>query len=193
MNSLLKCLIFGALLSFHPMAYGGLLLEPYLNQSLTGDADDGSVGGIDADTTQLLYGARLGWATPMGFMIGGDFQLGQGEWDQAGAVDSSIKDLGAFVGYQSMMGLRVFLSYMFNAETTIDSSPESELTGTGFKVGVGYNFMHQGAPWFAINVEYHAATFDESEQGSSSGPLVNEIDATAILVGVSFPIDFDMI
>ena len=196
MKALVKIFVVASLLTFTSVAQSGFLLEPYLNQSISGEATDSDpTNTLDADASHLLYGARVGWMTMMGLMLGVDVQLGQGKWEfnGGGEVDTSMQDLGAFIGYQTMMGFRFFLSYMFQNKTTLEYTNQSdaELSGSGFKLGVGYTFMNFGAPWFAINAEYHTNTFDECEQTNGcNGNLTYEVDQNAILLGVSFPIDF---
>lgn len=192
MNTIMKFIVMASVLGFTSLSQAGFLLEPYLNQSITGDAED--AGTLDADMAATLYGARIGYQSARGWMVGGDIQRGTGKFSQDTLVNDAEVDfqgLAAFFGYQTLMGLRFVGSYFLSGTANItNATPEFEYNkGSGFKATVGYSFMNMGAHWFALNLEYHSMTYDEAEQGATTF-TAQDGKSTGIFLGVSFPLDF---
>lgn len=185
-----KLLIFVAALGVSSSALAGFHMEPYLATALTGNYEFDTAVGTSGDYSRNNFGIKLGYQAPMGFQIGGDIQLGVGSYEFGNTdVDSANAEFGAYVGYQSMMGLRGYVGYMFNSAVVVDFTPDVTYTGNGFKLGVGYSFMTMGVPWFAVNLEYHMMSYDEAEQAGTT--LSNqEFNNDSIMLGVSFPFNF---
>jgi hypothetical protein len=162
-------------------AHAGLLIEPNVGFAVSGGWEQGNQ---DDDLSMTHIGSRIGYLTAMGLMFGGDLQYGMGTISDTTEADVTTMDLGLFVGYQSFMGLRVYGAYFLSSLIDYDVASNLEMTGAGFKLGVGYQFVE----YFALNLEYHMMTYDEAESTSGSGSLINDFETNLIMISASFPI-----
>lgn len=168
-------------------ANAGFLLEPYVAKSLSGDW---KTSGSKEDASMSVTGVKMGYHSPTGFLVGGDLQLGIGEYDNlvAGLASSDAAQvaISGFVGYQTAMGLRGYIHYFFSSAVVADDIlAELELRGKGFKFGVGYSVL----PWLAVNLEYHMMTYDEYKNTTTTNfaSLDPKMKNNFVMVGVSFP------
>ncbi len=169
-------------------AHAGFLIEPNVGFAVQGGWD---FSVVDDDVTMTHLGSRIGYMTPMGLMFGGDVQYGTGTYKTLGTgfttdLDGTSLDLGAFVGFQSMIGFRGYISYMAASSIDLDDTSSTKFTGTGFKLGAGYQIVE----YFALNLEYHMMSYTDFEDNTSSGSLGNDFEVNLIMINASFPINF---
>lgn len=186
-----RLLAVAAIMTFAFGAQAGFHLEPYTGLSVTGDYDAGNNN--TGDFSVRNFGTKLGYQAASGLHFGGDIQLGVGEFspDAAGATDDDggLAAFGAYVGYQTAMGFRVYGTYLFRSALVVDGLiNDTTFTGDGFKVGAGYSFNQFDIPWLAVNLEYHTMNYDEAESGGISGTA--DLDTNFVMLLVSFPFDF---
>lgn len=162
-------------------ANAGIHVEPYIGYSLSGDWEQGSSNGdYTSDGPQL--GARLGYGM-LGFFGAIDYELSSMEGTDFGNSDVSVDQslLGISVGYEFPILIRGYFTYILDATGELDDSGNTELTGTGTKLGVGYT----GLPFIAINFELTMLNFDEAD-----GNAITDFEATYYTVNISAPFDF---
>lgn len=169
-------------------AHAGFHFEPYLGKSVSGDWSS-SPG--EGDVSMTEFGLKMGYQAPVGFQIGGDFQMGKGAHDNilAGGVDadSGHAAFGIYLGYQSDMGLRGYAHYFFASALAFDDANDTAYAGNGFKLGVGYSLL----AWLAINLEYQIMNYDEFKNNFVDlMALPSEHEDKMIFITLSFPFNF---
>lgn len=169
-----------------PPSHAGLLLEPFAGYSTA----DGRTETPTSTVKGIGFGARAGlWL--QGFSFGVDYDMRSLEEEFNEPTDGSLEaqtydftDLGVFLGYEFEFGFRLYASYFFNS--TLEYSPViaglTELTGSGFKVGVGFVIAHL----VSLNVEFKSNKYTEAK--FETGTL--DIDGEADVLGfyLSFPL-----
>ena len=123
------------------------------------------------------YGARLAY-TQLGFMAGVDFGMRNLTYDKSGFEDSTNQDIGLLVGYEFPVLLRVWGAYLLDSSLKAEDS--SKITGSGFKLGVGYTAM----PLVSINLEMINNTYDKV--GSATLSPKGELQTYMLSVSVPF-------
>ncbi|MCB0390247.1 MAG: hypothetical protein KDD58_03095 [Bdellovibrionales bacterium] len=187
MRKILSLIATGLLLvSFSHSAHAGFLIEPFLDFAVSGDADDGTPPTGDLSST--MYGLRIGMST-LGFIYGVEYAMGTYEekYSVSGinvTVDGNSTDMGVFVGYEFPIMLRVWLSYYLQTKLSLDDAIDTEATGSGTKIGVGYT----GLPYISINLEMLTRSYDEYDTSLGSGTIDPEHKHTAYLLGISLPL-----
>lgn len=167
-------------------AHAGFHLEPYLGYALKGEWEQGS---SKDDISMRTFGVKLGYQAPTGFQVGGDIQLGAGTYDNISPLDTDAgtASFGAYIGYQSDMGLRGYAHYHFVSAVAFDTTNDPAYGGNGFKLGVGYSVIS----WLAINVEYHMMTYSEYKDDlTTDADLDPKQKDNFVFVTVSFPFNF---
>ncbi len=163
---------------FVSSANASILIEPYLGYH-TGKSKQTTT----EDFSGMTYGARLGYQQ-LGFMLGLDYMTGK--WTEKGTpnVDLTPSSLGAFVGYNFPVMLRVYGVYGFQNSVKAEAGgTSSKLEGSpALKLGVGFTAL----PLVSINLEYMTATYDKSD-GHTLNP---NMTSTAYGLTVSLPFTF---
>ncbi|MBY0383859.1 hypothetical protein K2X05_01760 [bacterium] len=186
MSALTKIFFLVFVSFFYQLAFAGFHLEPYLGSSLIGQWKQGN---SKDDVMMRNFGFKLGYQAPMGLQVGGDIQLGLGTYDNISPFDTNAAAaaFGAYLGYQSEMGLRAYAHYLFTSALVFDTTNDPVYKGNGFKLGVGYSTL----PWLAINVEYHIMTYDKYKDNLiSSTSLDPKHKDNFLFVTLSFPFNF---
>ncbi len=164
-------------------ANAGFHLEPYIGKSLSGDWTQGTEG--DAKMTD--FGVKLGYQAYSGFQIGGELQMGVGEFENFSTADAAQAAFGFYLGYQSSMGLRAYAHYLFSSAAVFDDLNQTQIAGKGFKLGVGYSLLS----WLAVNLEYHTMTYDQFKTNLTGfTELTPEFENNFVMVVLSFPFNF---
>ena len=167
------------LVSFAKPAAAGVHLEPYVGYGM----GSWEMPGQSEDFTGMAYGGRLGY-TMLGF--GGGVEYMGGSFKDKADVDPSTfkpKALGVWVGYTFPVMIRAYGTYFFDGKTTVsDSSGDSELTGSGMKLGVGFTAL----PFLSVNLEYFTNTWDEIDGTALPG---FEVTAKGYMLTLSIPLD----
>ncbi len=164
------------IISFSWTAQAGFLIEPFIGYGVSGDYDQGSTY-YDLSTT--MFGARAG-LTMLGFMYGLEYATGSLSVGTSPETSGDSTDLGAFVGFEFPIMIRVWATYYFQSSMQFDGG--SKINGSGTKLGVGYT----GLPFVSINFEMLNRTYDEFD--SSSVVLSPEVTHSTFLLGISLPL-----
>lgn len=205
------CLVLLFLMAL-PTVQAGVHLEPYLGYTFGSDESTESGTVVENSYKTPLAGARLGYGM-LGFSFGVDYSMSLGAFDleqdkpaTSAAPDSyTSTNLGIYAGYTFPIMFKVWGTYFLKNKLELDalgggatpsSGDNTEITGNGFALGVGWT----GLPFLALNLEYRSITFDEITERSgtvsklplSSGGVVteSEVDAKEIILSVSVPLDF---
>ncbi len=108
----------------------------------------------------FTYGGRLGLQR-LGLMAGVDYMTGSWRQDEDPKGDDTPTDIGAFVGYEFPVMLRVYGVYVFDSKLKAKydntADPTDEYKGTAMKAGVGFTSF----PFVVVNIEYIVSTFTE--------------------------------
>lgn len=161
------------------VAQADILLEPYLGyytgtskQTGTSDTKDKGVG----------YGGRIGYQQ-LGFMLGVDYQTGSWTTDSNPSSDLTPTNMGAFVGYNFPLMVRVYAEYILSAKVAAKQGGAShDFTGSGMKVGLGFRLI----PLLSLNLEYISNSLDKFDGSSISNKVTHNI----IGVTLSAPLTF---
>lgn len=160
-------------------ARAGFLLEPYFGMNMN---STGELGTTDVDITGNSIGARVGFQN-LGFMFGVDGRRSSWnlEFDNAD-IDATVTTLGAFVGYDFPILLRVWGEYVIS-HNGIDENDTEYTEGSGTIIGLGYKVM----PFVSLNLEIgNFETAKAKTDGGSEGDL--DAKYNTFLLGVSIPI-----
>lgn len=154
-------LIFGFLLS--TPAWAGLYLEPYVGYLESTDNSSVTASGVTlsgkANYHGVIYGGKLGAEYSI-IAAGGDFLGGS---LQGGGASTNMQNIGAFVQVSLPMLIKLSASYYFSGK---EKSSGITGTGTGYKVGFGFNIV----PFVSLNFDYLSMNYDSlSGGGVSSG------------------------
>jgi hypothetical protein len=179
---------------FSTQANAGFLIEPYLGYTISGEGEQLS-SNTDLDWNGVEFGGRLG-LTYLGLMAGVHYGMSSFEWEETNTVtntvtkdDNKMTNIGAFVGFEFPLLIRVWGTYIFNSEVEDDLGADigDTLDGTGYGLGVGYT----GLPFVSLNLEYRSLTYDESTDVSTAitSQLTgnSEVTASTILLSISLP------
>ncbi len=168
------------LAGFVSTANAGLLLEPYLGYY----AGKWEQGGGNEKFSGAGFGARVGYKHVLGPMFGLDYMTGKFEDKGDLKADLTPQQLGAFVGFEFPILLRVYAAYNFSDKLKFKSDYRSGTYegDSGIKLGVGFTAL----PLLSINVEYVASSYDEF-RGSATSP-----DFETKYYGLSVSLPFDL-
>jgi hypothetical protein len=174
-----------AMIFFGSQAFAGILIEPYAGYHI-----GKTKGGTDPSTNLkgLVYGGRLGYQT-MGFQIGADYLTGSISDDASPSSDYTPTDLGAFVGYQFPVLIRVYAAYGFAPQTSVKTNGTTLKyhDGTSYKLGIGYT----GLPFVNINFEYYNSYSKKADAGEF-GTLDLGYKAYIESYGLMLSVPFDL-
>lgn len=195
--------VFTILFSFEARA--GLLLEPYVGFSLSGDMEQAAKGAnskIEGEHGGLTLGGRLGFQS-LGLMVGLQYDLGLSTELDSKQGTATAKDdikrthIGAFVGYNFPVMVRAWGTYYFSSKVEGDEAPTADITGdvidstqtwkgNGYALGVGFT----GLPIVSLNLEYRSYEYDEIEDAGADLKLDPSVEASEIMISVSAPLTF---
>lgn len=166
------------------VARAAFLFEPYVGYNFSGKEkmDTTVIGDTETDMTGLGFGARMGLSI-MGLMAGLDYTVLDLEDSDDSDNTSNITNIGAFVGYQFPLRLRLWAAYFLKSES--ENKEEMKAEGTGFKVGLGYMPIR----FLSINLEMIQITIDEGDATLDAMLGDFEIKNTTYMFSISFPID----
>lgn len=181
---------------FAANAHADLLLEPYIGYYMGKWKGKGSVAGLEfnesADSKGMSYGGRLGFQS-LGLMLGLDYMAGKWKDDSDPKNDVTLTDLGAFVGYNLPVLLRVYAVYYPMSSFALENSGASnKVEGTGMKIGVGFTAL----PMVSINLEYMAGKYDDLKELKNGGADIKstasdyEVTTSSYGLSVSLPLTF---
>lgn len=162
-------------------AYASILLEPYVGYAI---GTQKTTGSKTLNTKGVTYGGRVGYQQ-MGLMLGADFQGGSLKDDNTPTTDSiNTTDIGAFIGYNFPMMVRVYGVYDFSSKAKVKPSAglADTYSGDGLKLGIGFTTF----PLVSINLEYQMATYTKDDYGT----LANKMNANSFGLTVSVPFTF---
>jgi hypothetical protein len=173
-------------LFFGSAAHAALLVEPYAGYAFGGTIKNGGFASSDT-ITGVEYGARLGFQK-MGFMIGAEYLGGNMDFKDSGTTyHVGQTDIGPFIGYQSLLGFRIFASYFISPTASTNTSPTEKFTsGWGAKIGVGYKVLQ----YMAVNLEYYSSQFSKDQVSGVTATLNPKLQASYYMLTLSFPLTF---
>ncbi|MCY4524308.1 MAG: hypothetical protein OXB84_06180 [Halobacteriovoraceae bacterium] len=190
MRSRLNKVILSSILlvaSFNASA-AGLWIEPMFGVSVGGN---GNVGGSEVDRSGHRYGGRVGIKHLIPNMVLGlDYRMGKVKHEvDAGSTlkELNAKHMGTFLSYTGVPLLHFWGTWFFDYKDEIADGllKGSYFKGSGWNLGMGYSLL----PFLNLNVEYSKSKHDEWEFANGSVvPLLEEIEATEFIVGISIPI-----
>lgn len=183
------------------VAKAGLYLEPYAGVALAGKLERKTTSfPTFGDYSGVQIGGRAGYSM-LGFMGGLTLNLAMKTDIEAtsGVVRTNDgvtrRDIGAFVGFNFPILVRVWASYYFNSmlegqdpgiHNTLDSS--ETYNGNGYSIGVGFT----GLPFLSLNLELRNFTYDEQEDIDASPQTTTfnpEYTSNEVFVSISLPLD----
>lgn len=186
-----------AILLMTSSAMAGFHVEPYVGYA------KGSEGGHTETTTDqnaasysgMGFGARLG-ISYLGVLFGGtyDAQGIEGTDDDSPntSTDYSGTNIGAFLGYEFPLGLRVWGSYYMSSKLEVDNttSAGAEFSGSGMSLGAGFSVIPM---ILSLNLEYKTFAYDEFT--TSTGTVFqltgnSEAKVNYLFVSISAPLGF---
>jgi hypothetical protein len=183
-------------------AHAGVMLEPYVGYS-TGDVKFKAVAAGSreyADTTaNLAFGARVGYKFMIPWVaVDYTSESGKATADKKLAgntdYDYSKTGIGAVVGADIPMGLRVWGGYGFSDSFTdkgTSGAADIKYTGTYTKGGLGFKFI----PKLSVNAEYVIHTYTKAKN-SITGAITDvkssysTFNHDTIMVTISAPFSF---
>jgi hypothetical protein len=188
---------------FSSIAMAGIHLEPYLGYAKGSEGNHTPSTGDQnaADYTGIGFGARVG-ISYLGLLAGltYDSQGINATDDDSPAIDIDYKgtNMGAFVGYEFPLGLRLWFSYYVDSAFEIDavnggtsSQIGDSFNGNGMSIGVGMSVIPMV---LAVNLEYKSFTYDEYEDVSTGRTLAltgnSEASSSYLFLSVSAPLGF---
>lgn len=180
MRNKLKVLSLVTLLSFFSSANAGILVEPYIGYYL----GTYKAGSSKENFSGPDFGARVGYKNILGLMFGVDYLTGKMEDKASPSNDLTPSQIGAFIGFEFPILLRVYGVYSLSDKLERKSDTQTlKLEGnSGIKLGVGYT----GLPLISINLEYSVSKYDKSNDSSLSGSLKQNS------YGLSVSLPFDL-
>ncbi len=171
---------------FSANAQAAVLFEPVFGYSMGNFATTALVTNAEqnARIDGFTYGGRLGWTFGSGIFIGGEYQAGRMNYKLDGtndAINWSNETIFGLVGFQSLMGLRLFAGMNVQPhKSVLNSTPvKVEYSGSAKKVGIGYRYRIP----LAMNAEY--IIYEISEKS-----LYSKVKYDAVMLSLSFPFGF---
>ncbi|MCO4755003.1 MAG: hypothetical protein KC478_11020 [Bacteriovoracaceae bacterium] len=108
--------------------------------------------------------------------------------DNSADVDFKGTNMGAVLGYEFPLGLRLWVSYYIDAKFEVDSgtSTGGEFSGNGYAIGAGYSIIPM---ILSLNAEMKKFEYDEySFQGTTLN--LNNAGSSYYFLSVSAPLSF---
>lgn len=166
-------------------ANAAFLLEPYAGtQFISSYETEGTGAGSEGDITGSAIGLKLGFKQ-MGFNFGLNGQ--RSSWtftpEEGDESDVTYTRMGAFIGYDLPIGIRLWAEYVFSfSGTADDENLDSEYKeGSGTAFGFGYQVI----PFLSLNLEManlQTATFVNNGTESDFN-----VDYQTFIFSVSLP------
>ncbi|MAZ48207.1 MAG: hypothetical protein CME65_06570 [Halobacteriovoraceae bacterium] len=162
-------------------ANAAFLLEPYAGAQFnsTFDVDGGSEG----DITGSAVGMKFGF-TQMGFSFGlnGQRATSNFETESGSESDYTFTRMGAFVGYDTPMGVRLWGEYVFSFQGINDDDSDQEYTEGG---GTAFGFGYKVLPFISLNLEI--ANLSTAKYVNGATDLDLDIAYSSYLLSISLP------
>lgn len=160
-----------------------LLLEPLVGYSVGKFNTEVNPGSVDDDESLsgISYGGRVGYQN-LGFQLGLDYLASNLAVDDD---DLKTSELGAFVGFEFPILVRVYAGYVFSGKGNyeVKNGGEFEFEGaTGPKIGVGFTLL----PFLDVNLEYRRISYDTYDL--PVGSLDADYSATMLSFSLPFTI-----
>lgn len=167
-------MIFTAVFTMSSVSQASINVEPFLGYTFSGEVGT-------SDLTGVGYGARVGYDLALGLGFGAEYFQGSYTAENTAGVESDFEptDIGVYVSYDFPILVRAWATYVISGK---EDSGAAELSGNGFKVGVGFT----GLPFVAINLEYTTINYDESETAGVTTAI--DRDRDGIMLNVSLPL-----
>lgn len=174
---------------FSSHAFGGVFIEPYVGYykgevdyaaSITSPIVADTKGSADQDG--VAFGGKIGFNVA-GLALGVDYMhIGGESTDKSDGETSKdkIDNVGAFISVPLLSSVRLSGTYFFSSKA---KDSESEVTGTGYKVGLGFNMFWR----VNLNVEHIVLTFDEAKADNVVFSKYNA-ESTVNMISLSLPL-----
>lgn len=161
-------------------ANAAFLLEPYAGTQLASTYETNTSEG---DLSGTAVGLKFGF-TKMGFSFGLNGQRNTWNLEPETGSDSdyTYTRMGAFIGYDSPLGVRVWGEYVFSFGGVNDDDTDIEQTGgSGTAFGFGYKVL----PFLSLNLELATLATTTSVNGDTETDF--DVDYQSYLFSVSLP------
>ena len=202
-----KFLVLSAFLSLSFSTYAGLWVEPLVGYKIASvdfniyNAGASLNGDYEYKFVGHQFGLKLGYAAPIGIVIGADGRMGSFESEQEsgvfalqnGKVDNDDTSLGAFIAITAVPFLNFWGTYKFSyeSEETTGANVGDISAGDGYGFGVGFT----GIPFLSLNIEMNKITIDETRDVSAGtvtkypSSNTSQQDKTEYVFSISAPFD----
>lgn len=183
-----------SLIVFFSYSAHAILIEPYLGyeagKSNSTAASDGSK--TSSDTTATALGLRLGYKFLLPW-VALDYTSVSGKAKLSGTEsDFTRSSLGAVVGADLPIGLRVYAGYGFQNESKdkgTNGDPDTVSKGTYTKGGIGFKII----PMVSLNLEYTMHKYNKVNLGAGAGDediskYFSKVEYNTTMLSLSVPI-----
>ncbi len=162
-------------------AQASFLLEPYTGLNIV---SKGKTESEDFDISGYTVGGRVGFQN-LGVMLGLDGRRFAFDFDpeKSSGYEATGSSLGFFVGYDFLILLRVYATYLFSGEFENDKDNLKLTEGSGYIVGVGYKVL----PYLSVNFDVMNLSTSKREFNSVTSDY--DVDYSLYLLSVSLPIN----
>lgn len=165
-------------------------VEPYVGYA-TGEEDTNDAN--PDEYSGMGFGLRAGYKY-LGAIVGAtyDSQTISAKSTEPGSTTADFDfkgtNMGAVLGYEFPVGLRLWVSYYLDAKFEVDTGLLSgaEFSGKGYAIGVGYSVIPM---ILSLNAEMKSFDYDEFTYQSTTLNLSNA-GASYYLLSVSAPLSF---
>lgn len=172
-------------------AHAGVIVEPFIGYD-SSSLKTTDIGGTTGSATNsgMDFGARLGYRFGQGFWVAAEYAGGSGKSkNDTTEQDYSKSAMSAVFGYD-MGRFNVWAGYGFSDKITLKNSgsPDTDITGTNLKVGVGFEAVNH----VALNLEYLMPKYTKLNAGSGDvtiSDFYSKFDTSGVMFSVSFPFD----
>ncbi len=179
---------------FFGFSANAILIEPYfgyeVGKTSTTSASDGS--NSSSDTTGTALGLRLGYKFLLPW-VALDYTTVSGKSKGSTAeTDFTRSSLGAVVGADLPIGLRVYAGYGFQddfKDKGTNGDPDQITKGTYTKGGIGFKII----PMVALNLEHTIHSYNKVNLGAGAGDenistYFSKVEYNTTMLSLSVPI-----
>jgi hypothetical protein len=162
----LRFIMFTAVICFFSTAQAakdsGVLLQLVPLYESTEDTN----GGVTSKSTTLSNDLTLGYVMNGGFALGLRYTMSNSNTDTGGVTGTSaFTAYGPTVGYFHDGGFFGLFSYLLSVSSR-SGTPETNVTGTGMQLDVGYIHRFAGSFGLGAQLAYKSFTFTKATIGS---------------------------
>ena len=169
--------------AFSLTSNAGIHVEPYIG--FEAGAIDETVSGTPYSDglTGMGFGLRVGYSIPF-FWAALDYSTASSLTSevskQLGAADSgaSATRLGITGGFTLIPMLDLMAGYILSADLTQNLPTEVKLSGSGYKIGLGFTML----PFVSIIAEYFNISYDDTAS-------VTNVTEKGVMLSLSLPLD----